>query len=113
MERKEILTQEQLNKFEKDGFLIVPSFFSEDELGPVKDSINSMVEELATELFIGGKITKKYEEEGFYTRLTKIEQEFKGAAVLLHKVYCFPLHFREEFYHNQSRIYGRIPDYLI
>lgn len=50
---------------------------------------------LVDKLYKGGKIKDKCENAGFYERLTLIEQQFKGAAVLLHKMGHFPEGFRK------------------
>ena len=50
---------------------------------------------LVNKLYNGGKIKDKCENAGFYERLTLIEQQFKGAAVLLHKMGHFPDGFRK------------------
>ena len=67
-----------------DGFLIVRDFFSRGQLQSVIEWINGLVDELAERLYAAGKIRDKHAGEGFYTRLTKLEEEFPGAAVLIH-----------------------------
>ena len=49
---------------------------------------------MAEKLFKGGKIKDKCVKAGFYERLILIEQQFKGAAVLLHKTGYLPAGFR-------------------
>ncbi|MHB8860841.1 MAG: phytanoyl-CoA dioxygenase family protein [Pirellulaceae bacterium] len=78
------LTDAQLCQFREDGFLIVPEFFSPGQLQPVIEWINQVVDDLAERLYTAGKIRDKHAGEGFYTRLTKLEAEFPGAAVLIH-----------------------------
>jgi hypothetical protein len=46
--------------------------------------INGLVDDLAERLYAAGKIRDKFAEEGFLTRLTKLEQDFPGASVLVH-----------------------------
>jgi ectoine hydroxylase-related dioxygenase (phytanoyl-CoA dioxygenase family) len=79
-----MLSAAQLGRYDRDGFLIVPRLFSRAELQPVMDEIDGLVDELANRLHAAGKIRDKHEREGFYTRLTRLEQEFPGAAVLIH-----------------------------
>ena len=50
---------------------------------------------IAGRLYKGGKIKDKCEKAGFYERLTLLEQQFKGTAVLLHKMGYLPVAFRE------------------
>ncbi len=56
---------------------------------------------LAEKLYRGGKIKDKCEKAGFYERLTLIEQQFKGAAVLLHKMGYLPAGFRQLWANNR------------
>ena len=58
-------------------------------------AVNESVDILVDKLYKGGKIKDKCENAGFYKRLTLIEQQFKGAAVLLHKMGHFPEGFRK------------------
>ena len=57
-------------------------------------AVNECVDLLAEKLYNGGKIKDKCEKAGFYERLILLEQQFKGAAVLLHKMGYLPLGFR-------------------
>lgn len=75
----------QLDEFFAKGFVVVPSFFHPEELAPVVTAIEESVSDLANKLFEAGKISTKHESAGFYERLTLLNKEFKGAAVLLHK----------------------------
>jgi hypothetical protein len=84
------LTPEQLKQYQEEGFLVVPSFFEESELQPVIDAINAKVERLAQKLKEQGKINDTFEDEGFLTRLTKLEQASKGAATVLHSSGLLP-----------------------
>ena len=53
------------------------------------------MEILADKLYKGGKIKDKCEKAGFYHRLILIEEQFKGAAVLLHKMGYLPPAFQQ------------------
>ena len=57
--------------------------------------MNECVDILANKLYEGGKIQDKCEQAGFYERLTLIEKQFKGAAVLLHKMGYLPPAFQK------------------
>ena len=57
-------------------------------------AVKECVEILAEKLYRGGKIKDKCEDAGFYERLILLEQQFKGAAVLLHKMGYLPVGFR-------------------
>jgi len=43
------------------GYLVVDSFFSEEELNPCKDAVNSLVDKLAHKLYDAGKIKSTYQ----------------------------------------------------
>jgi hypothetical protein len=79
-----MLTPAQLSQYWTDGFLVVPDLFTDSELQPVIDAINAKVDRLATKLFDLGKITDRFEGEGFETRLIHLEKASKGAATVLH-----------------------------
>ena len=78
------LPQSEVDKYFTDGFLIVENLFTRSELQPVMDEIDSIVDDLANRLKAAGKITNTYAEKGFYQRLTALEQDYKGSAVLVH-----------------------------
>jgi len=78
------LSDAQLRQFHEDGFVIVRDFFTPEQFQPVIDWINGLVDGLAERLCTAGKIRNKYANEGFYTRLTRLEEAFPGAAVLIH-----------------------------
>ena len=89
------LKQWQVDQFFEKGFVLVPSFFTEEEMQPAIEAVEECVDTLADKLYNGGKIKDKCEKAGFYERLTLIEQQFNGAAVLLHKMGYLPPGFRQ------------------
>lgn len=78
------LTQQQLDFYLQEGYLIVPDLFTPKRYEPIIEWINSMVADLADHLHERGLIQNKHENEGFYTRLTALEREYPGAALLIH-----------------------------
>jgi hypothetical protein len=78
------LSDAQIRQFHEDGFVIVRDFFTPRQLQPVIDWIDDLVDDLAERLWAAGKVRDKHAGEGFLTRLTKLEEEFPGAAVLIH-----------------------------
>lgn len=79
-----MLTESQLRQYRNDGFLIVEDFFEAAELQPVIDEIDAMVDELAHKLYAAGKVRSVYADADFTHRLTLLERDFGGAAVLIH-----------------------------
>ena len=64
-------------------------------------AVEECVDVLANRLYNGGRIKDKCESAGVYERLTLIEKQFKGAAVLLHKMGYLPLAFRQLWSHER------------
>ena len=88
------MSLKQVNQYFQDGFIIVPHLFTNDELNPVIEAVNECVDRLAEKLYKGGKIKDKAEKAGFYDRLTLIEAQFPGAAIILHKEGYLPVAFQ-------------------
>ena len=78
------LTQAQLDRYFDDGFLVVENLLTQDELAPARQEIATRVDELATNLLNAGLIENSHADLGFFERLTAIEREYPGAAVLFH-----------------------------
>ena len=85
---------QQVNQYFQDGFVLVPSFFTHNELKPVMDAVEECVDIVAVNLYNAGKIKDKAENAGFYKRLIILEDQFPGAAILLHKQGYLPIAFR-------------------
>jgi hypothetical protein len=77
------LSKDQLKQYHADGFLIVDDVFTNQELEPLQEEISSLVDDLARRLQRAGKISSLHEDKGFYHRLTALEQDFPGSAVLI------------------------------
>jgi hypothetical protein len=92
------LTRQEFDALHDNGF-VIKEVFDKDELSAARSKINELVDDLANALYAGGKITALYENEGFYTRLTKLESEFPDAGVLLHKRGILPRAFQDLWTH--------------
>ncbi|CAF0803587.1 unnamed protein product [Adineta steineri] len=79
------LTQDEFYQFFEDGFVVKHNLLKQDQLQSTIHGIERVVDELAQELYQAGKIQDLHENDGFYQRLTAIDAQFPGAAVLLHK----------------------------
>ncbi len=89
------LTAEQLRQYHDDGFLIVHDLFRSEELQPVIDAIDEKVDQLAEKLFAECKISDRFAEDGFLTRLSKLEKAFPGSATLIHTGGVLPKAFSD------------------
>ena len=77
------LSQEQVQQYMDDGFLVVENVFSKDELQPVMDWFDTLVDDCAERLYAAGMIGDKHEGEDTYTRLWSLEQQWPGAAAFV------------------------------
>ncbi|KAL4237484.1 hypothetical protein ACF0H5_002200 [Mactra antiquata] len=89
------LPEEKVRQYFTDGYLVIEDFFRDDELQPVRDCINGIVDDLAQKLYKAGKIKNLYEEYGFTERLTKIENEFPGSNIICSKLGAVPEALKE------------------
>ena len=76
------LSADQLKQYHDDGFLIVRDVFDRQELEPLKEEINELVNALAQGLLQAGKITDLHEDKDFYHRLTALERDYRADAWL-------------------------------
>lgn len=79
-----VLTKAQVEQYFEDGFFIAENLLSPDDLKPVMGEIDGIVDDLAERLYAAGKIKDKHAGLDFFHRLTALEKEYKGAAVLIH-----------------------------
>ena len=84
------LEQWQIDQYFEKGYVVVPEFFSKEELQPAIDSIEELVDALAEKLYKAGKIQDKCEHAGFYRRLSLLEKQFPGTAVIFIKQGILP-----------------------
>ena len=75
------LDREQVDRYFEDGFLIVESLLSREDVQPVIDDIAAIVDELARRLHAAGRIRDLHADQGFGTRLAALEAECPGAAI--------------------------------
>ncbi len=80
-----LLSSVQLQSFFEDGFVVLPSVFSDTDMQPTIDAVTELVDRLANRLAAAGRIRDTFPSHGFSSRLTKLDEAFPGASVLLHK----------------------------
>lgn len=88
------LPESMIRQFFENGYVLVEDFFDKKDLDACREAINELVEQLAQKLFKAGKIKDLYTSYGFFERLIKIEEDFPGANVLLHKYGKLPQAFK-------------------
>lgn len=69
------LTAEQIAEYDREGYLILPSLLSQEDMKPAREAMQQKVSEIAEKLFADGLIKDKLENDSFETRLVNL---FKG-----------------------------------
>ncbi|XP_062615047.1 uncharacterized protein LOC134276778 [Saccostrea cucullata] len=84
------LPDHMIKQYFENGYVIVKDFFTKEELDPCRKAINRFVDLLAQKLYESGRIKSLYSEFGFFERLSKLEEDFSGANIMLHKYGVLP-----------------------
>ena len=78
------ISDQQVQQYFDDGFLIVENLLTTDDLQPVMYELEQVVDEWAEKLYRAGKISHRCAGEDLFHRLTKLEEQWPGAAPLVH-----------------------------
>ena len=70
-----MLTDQELDFFHSEGYLMVPEVFSEGDLEPLREEFTEVIHQTAIQLHASGKLSRLYEEEPFERRLPRIFAE--------------------------------------
>ncbi|CAH1232779.1 Hypp506 [Branchiostoma lanceolatum] len=95
------LSPEQVRQFFEEGYLLVKDYFTPEELQPVREAVEELVDDLAQRMRRAGKITDTHKDVGLFQRLTLLNKEYPGAAVVLHKKGKLPQAFRDLWSHER------------
>ncbi len=71
------LSEEQIEQYRREGYLVVPGVLTDDDLAPVIAEIDEFVDRRAAELKEQGKITHRFEGEPFERRYAKLYSQSK------------------------------------
>ena len=71
------LSPEQVASYREEGYLVLRSFLTDEDMAPVRRAMNDKVSEIAERLFAAGKISDQLEDEPFETRLARL---FEGKS---------------------------------
>jgi len=74
------LSTDQLAHFDREGYLVVEEFFTDDDLQPVIDEISAEVNARAKDAIARGELSRTYEEYGFERQLAMITKETDSVA---------------------------------
>ena len=69
------LTQQELTRFHRQGFLLKPGLFEAEDLEPLRTALTEIIDRQARALLADGQLTQLYEEEPFGKRLARIHAE--------------------------------------
>lgn len=76
-----MLNADQLERFERDGYVVAEGLFTDADLQPVIDEISDEVDRRAKELVAQGALSHDYAEMGFERRLAEISRETDRVAL--------------------------------
>ena len=76
------MTEEQLDHFFKEGFVILENILEKELLDNVVQELNVKVDLLAKRLLKAGKINNLHEDKDFYTRSIFLNHEFPGISLI-------------------------------
>src|SRR5579862_8515317 len=77
------LSEEQRQRFDHAGYLVVEDLFTDAELQPVIAEIEAEVDRRALDLVASGELTRSYAEVDFEHRLARITEETDRLAVAI------------------------------
>ncbi len=75
------LTADQAERYEEEGYLVLPDLLDDEDLAPARAAMMQKVDQMAADLLAGGLITDPLIDEPFRTRLARLfdglgEEEF-------------------------------------
>ena len=79
-----MISDAQIKQYNEEGYTIVENVFSMDELNPILNEFEEIVDDFAEKAFQAGKITNKHDDKDVFKRLAALERDFKGSSVLIH-----------------------------
>ena len=79
-----MISKEQIEQYKEEGYTIVEDVFDKDELNPILNEFDEIVDDFAEKAFQAGKIQNKHDDKDVFKRLASLEKDFKGSSVLIH-----------------------------
>ena len=65
-----MITKDNIDQYNEEGYTIVEDVFSNDELNPVLKEFDEIVDIFANEAFDAGKISNKHEDKNVFKRIS-------------------------------------------
>ena len=72
-----MISDAQIKQYNEEGYTIVENVFNMDELNPILNEFEEIVEDFANKAFQAGKITNKHEDKDVFKRLAALEKDLK------------------------------------
>lgn len=79
-----IISKQQIEQYNEEGYTIVEDVFSTDELQPILNEFEEIVNNFAEEAFAARKIFNKHDDKDVFKKLVSLEKDFPGSSVLIH-----------------------------
>ena len=73
-----MLTQNQIDEFNANGFLVVENVLGDDDLTPLEQEYQDLLEQLANELFARKEIPSTFSEYSFAEQFSQLVAEYPG-----------------------------------
>ena len=83
-----MISDAQIKQYNEEGYTIVENVFNMDDLNPILNEFEEIVDDFAEKAFQAGKITNKHDDKDVFKRLAALERDFKGSSVLIHHRGC-------------------------
>ena len=79
-----LIGKNQIEQYNDEGYTIVEDVFSLNELQPILNEFEDIVDTFASRAYDAGKIRNKHSDKDVFKRLAALENDFKGSSVLIH-----------------------------
>ena len=79
-----MISDAQIKQYNEEGYTIVENVFNMNELNPILNEFDEIVDDFAEKAFQAGKIKNKHDDKDVFKRLAALERDFKGSSVLIH-----------------------------
>ena len=66
-----MISRSQIEQYNDEGYTIVENVFSADELNPILDEFEEIVEDYANKAFEAGKITDKHSDKNVFSNYSQ------------------------------------------
>ena len=76
-----MISKSQIEQYNEEGYTIVEDVFNTDELNPILNEFEEIVEDFADKAFKAEKISNKHEDKDVFKRLAALEKRSEERRV--------------------------------